>query len=119
MTPSGADAGGPLATSTLNNLKTSFDTRGHHPSPEHWAGLSDEASTLEAMANGHAQAGKVYLPAIDPGVGKTQTDVHFARALIKSDAHRQAGMLICVGRIAEAKQLAAIWVTLCGPRWRS
>jgi hypothetical protein len=59
MTPSGADAREPLTARTLHDLSIYFDTQNHHPSPDHWAALGDIASTLEAKADGHAQAGKV------------------------------------------------------------
>ena len=75
------------------------------PAVGHWQALGDIAETLEAMANGTANA-KIYLSAIDPGVGKSMTTVHFARALVSSSAHRDVGMLICVGRLNEATAIA-------------
>jgi hypothetical protein len=60
---------------------------------------------MEAMAGGKCPP-KVFLSAIDPGVGKSQTVIHFARALLLSDAHRRVGMIICVGRIVEVEALA-------------
>lgn len=60
---------------------------------------------MEAMTNGLCPA-KVYLSAVDPGVGKSQTVIHFARALMASPDHTNIGMIVCVGRIAEAAALA-------------
>ena len=48
----------------------------------------------------------VYLSAVDPGVGKSQAVIHFARALVCDTARRDVGMIVCVGRIAEAVSLA-------------
>ncbi|MBE7158426.1 MAG: hypothetical protein INR62_08345, partial [Rhodospirillales bacterium] len=96
---------GTLATTTLRDLRATFAAGGHNPSPEHFAALADIAATLEAMAEGHA-APKVYLSALDPGVGKTETLVHFLRVLLRSHAHHSAGVLVCVGRIDEAKDIA-------------
>ena len=97
---------GPLAAATMQSLAAYFETRGHRPSSEHCAALADIANTLEAMADCKCEP-KVFLSAIDPGVGKTQTVVHFVRALAASQAHRDIGMIVCVGRIAEAEAVAA------------
>ena len=97
---------GPLATATMRSLRVFFAARNHHPSPDHWHALEDIASTLESMANGEC-APRIHLSAVDPGVGKSSTVAHFARALIASNDHRDRGMVICVGRIAEARTIAA------------
>jgi hypothetical protein len=75
------------------------------PSPEHWLALEDIARTMEGMADGNCPR-QVFLSAIDPGVGKSQTVIHFARALLSSKTHRKVGMIVCVGRIKEAESLA-------------
>jgi len=96
---------GPLATATLGTLKTYFTAHQHNPSGDHWNALGDIATTLEAMADGTCEP-RVFLSAIDPGVGKSQTTLHFARALLASQDHRGIGMIVCVGRIAEAEAMA-------------
>jgi hypothetical protein len=60
---------------------------------------------MEDMADGCA-APKFHLSALDPGVGKTQSVVHFARALVSAPSHRDVGILILVGRVREAEALA-------------
>jgi hypothetical protein len=100
-----------LTGQTLQSLRAFFDGKGHSPSPDHWLALWAIANTLEAMASGIAQP-KIYLSAVDPGVGKTQTVLHFARHLVASVEHRGVGMLISAFTIAEvadiAKQLEGI-----------
>ena len=96
---------GPLAAATMTSLHAFFDARNHHPSPDHWLALQDIATTLEDMADGMCEP-LIHLSAIDPGVGKSSTGAHFARALVASAAHRDRGMVICVGRIAEARTIA-------------
>ena len=105
MTISSATPRGALSTRTMTTLRAYFDERGHDPSPDHWEALADVACTLEAMATGTASP-SVYLSAIDPGVGKTQTLVHFSRALVASPAHAHVGVVICVGRLSEAQAIA-------------
>ena len=97
---------GPLAAETMRTTRAFFTEREHYPSDAHWAALTDIAVTLEAMADGVCPP-LVHLSAIDPGVGKSASTAHFARALVTSDAHRDAGMIVCVGRIAEAVALAS------------
>jgi hypothetical protein len=89
----------------MSSLRAFFDERRHYPSADHWLALEDIARTLEDMADGRGEP-LVYLSAIDPGVGKSSTVAHFARALVASTAHRECGMVICVGRIAEARTIA-------------
>jgi len=72
-----------LTEATLAILRTTFTRRNHRPSADHWAALHDVAMTLEAMATGTAED-KVYLSAIDCGVGKLSTALAFARSLITS-----------------------------------
>ena len=99
-------ATGPLTTVAMASMCAYFDAQGHCPSDDHWGALQQIAETLESMAEGTC-ADKVFLSAVDPGIGKTQTVVHFARALTTSEHHRQVGMLICVGRLNEVRSLAA------------
>jgi hypothetical protein len=95
-----------LSTTTMRTMRSYFDQQNHFPSVPHWAALKDIAETLESMAEERADA-VVYLSAIDPGVGKTQAVAHFARALVADPARCDVGMIVCVGRIAEAKAFAA------------
>jgi hypothetical protein len=96
-----------LTEVTLATLRATFASRDHRPSVDHWAALHDVASTLEAMSNGTAKD-KVYLSAIDCGVGKSSTALAFARSLITSadPAHVDVGMIICVNRKREADNMA-------------
>ena len=102
----GLSVAGPLATTTLDSLRAFFATTSHNPSADHWGALSDVAEHLEAMAD-HQLPPKVYLSSLCPGLGKSQTTLHFARALLASADHRGVGMLICVGRISEAASMAS------------
>lgn len=96
---------GPLATTTITTLQDFFDVKvGHHPSTAMWQGLADLAQILERMANGDCPR-QFYLSSLDPGVGKTQTIVHFIRALLSSPAHEDVGVIICVSRLNEIKSL--------------
>lgn len=97
-------ARGPLCAATMDALRSYFAERHHRPSPAHWAALEDIARTMEDMANEVCPA-KVMLSSCDPGTGKTQTVRHFAQALIASQDHRHVGMLLCVGRLDEARTL--------------
>ena len=96
---------GALCANTMTTLRAYFNQQNHHPSADHLRALEDVAGTMEDMANDTALP-KVYLSAIDPGVGKSTTVIHFARALVASPQHRDVGMLICVGRLDEAEALA-------------
>jgi hypothetical protein len=104
--PLDASLQGALTAPTLTTLRAYFEQATHCPSLGHWQALDDVAGTMEAMANGTADA-KIYVSDIDPGVGKSMTTVHFARALVSSSAHRDVGMLICVGRLNEATAIAS------------
>ncbi|OHV89685.1 hypothetical protein ORS3428_13785 [Mesorhizobium sp. ORS 3428] len=58
------------------------------------------------MANGKAKK-LYYLSPLDPGVGKSQSIIHFVRRLIKSEAHRGVSVLICLGRLKEIERMVA------------
>ena len=96
---------GPLSATTLGTLRGYFTEQRHNPSPDHWEAIGDVANAMESMANGIAPL-KVMLSSLDCGVGKTQTTLAFARALVTSPDHRDVGMLICVGRLTEAEAIA-------------
>src|SRR5215470_15037782 len=94
-----------LSVVTLDNLRAYFATQGHHPSVDMWAALEDLAVTLEAMANETA-APKLFLSSLVPGGGKTQTIVKFIDALLTSPFYRDVGVLVCVARLSEVRNLA-------------
>jgi hypothetical protein len=95
-----------LHACTIEALRAYFDRQGHLPSPAHWAALDDIAVTLTDMANGTCQP-MTLLSACDPGVGKSQTVRHWLHALVADETYRDVGAIICVGRLEEAKVLAA------------
>jgi hypothetical protein len=101
-----------ISSRTIGALRTFFDCCGHRPSDDHWLALEAIADTMEAMLDGRC-APKVYLSPCDPGVGKTQTVVHFARELVGDDQCRDKGMLVSVFTIDEAKALAAHLASVC------
>ncbi len=96
-----------LTGQALCSLRAFFDGKGHRPSDEHWVALWAIARTMEDMLDGTCAA-KVHLSACDCGVGKSQTVVHFARALVASPAHRGAGMIVSAFTIAEVMALADV-----------
>lgn len=96
---------GELTAKAMASMRAAYMVRGLSPSDEQWAAIEDPIATMEAMANGQADA-VVYLSALDPGVGKTQGIVHFVQALLASKAHTDVAVLICVGRLKEIATLA-------------
>lgn len=98
-------ARGALSARALTTLRAFFDERDHRPSADHWRALSEIVETLEAMADGRCAA-KVYLSSCCPGLGKSQSVIHFARALASDPGRQKVGMIICVGRISEAETIA-------------
>jgi hypothetical protein len=69
-----------------------------------WAALGQNLAILDSMAEGTCTP-HVYLSSLDPGVGKTQSIVHFVRTLLQSPEHRGVGVLICIGRLDEIEGL--------------
>lgn len=100
-----ATPAGPLTTAAMASLKAFYAASNNHPSQEHLAALEAVAQTMEAMARGTCPP-SVHLAALDPGIGKSQTAIHFARALVSSAAHRGAGMVICLGRLSQVRDMA-------------
>lgn len=97
---------GGLADKTIASLVSFFDTHTQHrPSEEMILALTELASTMEAMANDVAIP-HFYLSSLDPGVGKTQTIIHFIQELMASPSHMEVGVLICVSRLDEIAKLA-------------
>lgn len=96
-----------LAQAAFERWTAANAAHGHHPGPQHRAAIRAALDTMEDMA-GERAAAKVFLSPLDPGVGKTQAVIAFARALIAAgDTCRGIGMMILVGRVAEAESLAA------------
>jgi hypothetical protein len=93
-----------LSEATLAGLRAAFAASDHHPSEQMWEALTALASVLENMVEGRC-APKVYLSSLDPGVGKTQSVVHFVRALMASEAHKGVGVLLCLSRLQEISAL--------------
>ncbi|WP_428377969.1 hypothetical protein [Lichenicoccus sp.] len=93
-----------LARAAMRTLEDTFAAREHRPGPDHRAALLHILETFEAMADGTAAA-KVFLASLDPGIGKSSSVVAFSKALAESAEHRNVGMLVCVGRLDEARAL--------------
>ena len=96
---------GPVSTSALTSLRGSFQAMGHKPGTQHRPPWRLSWTRCRPWQKTGLKS-KVYVSSLDPGVGKTQSVVHFARALVASPAHRDVGMLILVGRVQEAEALA-------------
>lgn len=95
-----------LAKQAITTLQATFEARSHRPGGLHMGALMTLMRTMEAMADGTATP-NVFLASLDPGLGKSSSVVAFARALVLSAEHRDVGMLVCVGRIDEARALAS------------
>ena len=93
-----------LKATTMVDLRATFSRRGHDPSPDMWDALEDLVDRLEAMADGTCPP-VFYLSSLDPGVGKTQTIVHFLRALVADLKYSDVGVLIGVARLDEISAL--------------
>lgn len=93
-----------LARRALTKLAGYFSTRNHNPSPEQWDALAELAVALDDMANGTAKP-VFFLSSLDPGVGKSQTLIHFVDALLESRAHEHVGVLLCVSRLSEVERM--------------
>ena len=105
MTTLNATDGG-LTAAAMTSLRTYFTTEHHSPSEQHWDALNSVLTVMEDMAGGRCEP-KVLLGSLDCGIGKSQCAVHFGRALVASERHRDVGMIICVGRREEAAALAS------------
>lgn len=97
---------GPLAEAAMASLGKRFEETNHHPSTTMLTALSEVAVIMQGMANGTCPP-SIFLSALDPGVGKTQTIVHFVQALLRSESHSDVGVLLCVSRLAEIGSLVA------------
>jgi hypothetical protein len=82
-----------LSATTIDLLRATFDARQHRPSEAMWRGIEALAKCLEQMAEGECE-GKFFLSSLDPGVGKTQTVIHFLKALLVSPQHEHVGVVM-------------------------
>lgn len=89
-----------LTEKTLADLRAYFPRVNHRPSEAMWAALGESLGVMEAMANGKAVE-QVYLSSLAPGVGKTQSVVHFLANLTTSPDHPEVGAIVCLSRKAE------------------
>lgn len=97
-----------LFTRTMMTLKNKFNSLSpiHDPSPAQWDALADLVETLEAMAEGRAEA-KVFLSSLDPGIGKTSAVVSFIDQLLAHPDHTGTGVLLCINTLAEIEKLVS------------
>src|SRR5215212_4181101 len=84
-----------LSIQTLHLLRHTFTSSkgGHRPSRRMWRGITDLADCLQRMADGECEP-RFYVSSLDPGVGKTQTVIHFLRALLASREHDHVGVVL-------------------------
>ena len=93
-----------LAETAEAILTATFDKRGHYPSADHWNALRDILATIQSMADGTAEP-SVFLASLCPGLGKSSAIVAAATALSTLERYDGVGMLVAVGRLAEARAL--------------
>lgn len=98
--------GAALTKLTEGSLRETFATFDHHPGENQLAALRDLAATMETMADGEL-APQYYLSCLAPGMGKTQTIIHFVKHLLASAEHADIGVILFVGRLAEIQTLVA------------
>ena len=115
MNTTGVPPAETLAGQTMATLRAFFDQQDHHPSNEHWEALRDIAETLEDMADRAAEP-NVFLSSCDPGLGKSQTVAHFARALTNARRYPDVGMIVAVARLTEAEALGKALLALDVPQ---
>lgn len=93
-----------IAKETIDELRNTFEARGHKPSALMWEGLQELTETLEGAANGKL-LNKPYLSSLDPGVGKTTAACCFVKNLLKHQPNSNVGVLFCVARLEEIDNL--------------
>jgi hypothetical protein len=86
-----------LAGRTMDALAITFLKHAHYPSDEMWVALRAVAETLQAMADGDADP-LIYLSSLDPGVGKTQTYIHFIREMLEHPDYDGVAVIVCISR---------------------
>ena len=100
----------PLHVNVIAAMNKRFEEIDHHPSPAMWNDLETTAQYLERMADGKLEP-KFYLNALPAGVGKTTLVIEFVKHLIRSEDHRDIGILICVPLLEEIEALIQdIWL---------
>jgi hypothetical protein len=94
-----------LVELTQRSLSASFTRKSHYPSAEMWDALDDAISIMVAMADGVADP-NIYLSSLDPGVGKSQSVVHFLSAFMRrSRDYPDVGIIVCLSRINEVENI--------------
>src|SRR5262245_33424133 len=89
-----------LSDRVIDQLSTTFASRGHFPSDDHWKGLTAIARVLEAMALGTAPRVFTY-SALPTGMGKTSVVVEFNRTLINDPTFADVGVIIFVNQLVQ------------------
>ena len=93
-----------LSETAEHILRNTFAEHGHSPAEAHWDALREIPTTMQAMADGTAEP-NVFLASLCPGLGKSSAVVATAVALTTMEAYRDVGILVAVGRLAEAQSL--------------
>jgi len=103
-----------LEQRALSLMRARFDAQRHYPSEEQHKALSDIIMCMESMRTGKS-ANKVFLSAIDPGIGKTSALSAYLSAYLQNftskrphyiDANGEAeGILICINSWREIEDL--------------
>ena len=96
---------GPLTAATMATLTAFFAAIGNQPSADQFAALGAVAATMEAMANGTC-APALYLAALDPGSGRPRRPSTSLVLWWLPGAHRDVGMVICLGRLSQIEAVA-------------
>ncbi|MGE8940656.1 hypothetical protein ACO2I3_01955 [Leptospira interrogans] len=91
---------------TLSTLEASFKERGHSPSGEQWEALKDLVRTIENLSLGKTER-KLFLSALDPGIGKTTSLIAFLDTLLMfpHEPHSAVGVLVCISTKQEIETL--------------
>jgi hypothetical protein len=85
-------------------MRNSFADFNHNPSTSQWTALTAIVRTLAEMAVGICPPAP-HLTSLDPGVGKTEALMHFIRALPASPDYRDVGVLVCIQRREQIKDI--------------
>jgi hypothetical protein len=103
MTPSRTSSGS-LAEETIDSLRATLSAYGIVHDEQIWSSLKEVAAVLAKMADGTCDPA-MYVSPLDPGIGKTQTLVHFLRLLVASSDHRDVAALVCIQRKEQIKDI--------------
>jgi hypothetical protein len=93
-----------LAEQTVSSLRATFDTHGIVHEKQVWTSLKGVACVLASMAEGTCDP-DVYVSPLDPGIGKTQTLIHFIQAMIASEHHSDVSALVCIQRKEQIRDI--------------